>query len=174
GAVSMDEKGELVPTFPNAVYWSNQAHWDWANHPNEREKASFLKENFVPLLEKGQLQMINFQKGENFENWLPGITLQKIFGHTDAMMMLHLDAENGRFIYCADLIPSSMHISMPYVMAYDVRPLETLHEKGTLYEMALENNAKLIFEHDPTVAWASITMDEKGRVRLGEESGAFI
>lgn len=174
GAVSLDKDKELVPTFQNATYWSNEAHWAWANHPNDREKASFLKENFVPLFEKGQLQMVKFQKGEHFENWLPGITLQKIFGHTDAMMMLHLETDNGPYIYCADLLPSSLHISMPYVMAYDIRPLETLQEKAALYKVALEKNAKLIFEHDPKIAWATIDMDENGRVRMGKNTGEKI
>jgi glyoxylase-like metal-dependent hydrolase (beta-lactamase superfamily II) len=172
GAVSKNEAGELVPTFPNATYWSNEQHWDWAYTPNAREQASFLKENFVPLKEKGQLEMVSFAKGEEFADWLPGIRLQKIFGHTDAMMMLHLDtAEQGKFVYCADLIPSSLHISMPYVMAYDVRPLDTLKEKAALYENALEAGAKLIFEHDPKVACAEISMDEKGRIKLGETFG---
>ncbi|MEL7119830.1 MAG: MBL fold metallo-hydrolase [Bacteroidota bacterium] len=160
GAVTRDASGSLVPTFPNASYWSNEVHWNWAMHPNQREKASFLKENFVPLQEHGVLHFIPVV--EDFE-WIPGINIRFAYGHTEAMMLLYIKGEEETYVYCADVIPSSYHISMPYVMSYDVRPLLTLEEKGKILTEAYEQQQTLIFEHDPKVAMGKITKNDRGR-----------
>ncbi len=164
GAVRQTEKGDLVTTFPNARYWSNQIHWDWALQPNEREAASFLPENILPLLHSGQLEFIDVQN-EDLE-WLPGIRLRFLYGHTEAMMMPILDTVDGTIAYAADLIPSSFHIGMPYIMAFDVRPLHTLEEKARLLTEAYENNWTLAFEHDPTRATATLKKDARGRYQI--------
>lgn len=166
GAVSFNDKKELTPTFPRATYWTNQRHYDWAFNPNPREKASFLKENFVPLQEHGRLQMIPLQ-GDRF-SWLPGIELKLLYGHTEAMMMPIFSFKGKKIYYGVDLLPSSFHVSMPFVMSYDVRPLKTLQEKTLLYEEIVDNsNAVVIFEHDPKVAAAQLIRNEKGRVVQG-------
>lgn len=165
GAVRYDESGNLVPTFPNAVYWSTEPHWQWAMEPNPREKASFLKENFVPLQEQGQLQFIDWQKED--VPWLDDIHIRFVNGHTEAMMLPIIQKDGQQLVYCADLLPSSFHVRMPYVMAYDVRPLDTLREKGTLLEQAAAENWLLCFEHDPTTGAAYLTKDPRGRTVIG-------
>jgi glyoxylase-like metal-dependent hydrolase (beta-lactamase superfamily II) len=166
GGVKFDENGKLVPTFPNAIYWSNEQQWRTALEPNEKEKASFLKENFVPLKEAGRVQFIDVQR--DMVNWLPGLNVQFTYGHTDAMMSLHIDAPEGHFVYCADAMPSTYHLNMPWVMAYDIRPLTTLEEKAWLLETAVDNDWRLIFEHDPQTACASLLRSENGRVIVKE------
>lgn len=172
GAVKFDENKRLVPAFPNAVYWSNKVHWNWAMEPNERERASFLKENFVPLQEQGVLKFIDVQK--DMLSWLPGLQVKFTYGHTEAMMALHLDDGKKQYIYCADLMPSSFHLGRPYVMAYDIRPLVTLEEKDWLLPTALEQQWILIFEHDPVAACATLSKDERGRITAGRTSPSLI
>lgn len=164
GAVKKDAQGNLSPAFPNATYWSNKAHYDWAFTPNERERASFLRENFVPLQEAGVLQFIDVQTDD--VAWLPGIRIRFVYGHTEAMMVLFLESEGQTLVYCTDVIASSHHIGMPYVMSYDVRPLETLKEKERILQDALANNHVLIFEHDPEIACATVKQNERGRIVL--------
>lgn len=160
------EGDKLVPAFPNATYWSNKAHWDWAVHPNAREKASFLPENILPIQESGKLQFVETPEGEE---WQPGIRIRYVDGHTEQMMLLQIDYNGTTILYCADLVPSAAHVSMPWVMAYDMRPLDTLAEKERLLNMAADNNWLLYFEHDPKIACASLVKDEKGRIRVKEE-----
>lgn len=162
GAVQLDANGKFVPTFPNATYWSNEVHWNWAMQPNEREKASFLKENFVPLREAGVVQFINVQKEET--EWLPGIRIRFVYGHTEAMMLPMIEMEGATFIYCADLLPSSYHLGAPYVMGYDVRPLVTLQEKEWLMSQGLQYGHTFLLEHDPLVAGITVKLDDRGRV----------
>lgn len=161
-AVEYNDSGELVPGFPNARYWSNERHWDWAMNPNEREKASFLKENFVPLLDHRVLQFVDSDKSTL--EWLPGINLRFVNGHTEAMMLVQVELDGNRYIYCADLFPSSHHVAMPYIMAYDVRPLVTLQEKEIILNQAVEQRHILIFEHDPKIEAAVLKRDDKGRI----------
>jgi glyoxylase-like metal-dependent hydrolase (beta-lactamase superfamily II) len=167
GATRYNEKGENVPLFPAATYWSNEVHYDWALYPNAREKASFLQENFVPLKEQGKLKFIDVQK-EDVE-WMPGIKIRFVYGHTEAMMVPILDLNGQTMVYCADVMPSSYHLGMPYVMSYDVRPLKTLEEKGRILEDAIENQHQLFFEHDPAIACVTVKRDEKGRIVKNQE-----
>ncbi len=167
GAVKYDEEGKLVPTFPKATYWSNQRHYDWAFEPNARERASFLKENFVPLMEAGVLQFIEENK-DGLTDWLPGLQVQFSYGHTEAMMALHIDTPQGRMVYCADLMPSGFHFGLPYIMAYDIRPLVTLKEKNELLDKAAAENWMLYFEHDPKTEFSTVVKDERGRHRVGK------
>lgn len=161
GAITHDVDGRPVPLFPNATYWSNQRHWDWATNPNPREKASFLPENILPLREWGKLDFVD--SGSHAE-WLEGIRLESVFGHTEAMFVPILPNATRPVMYCADLIPSFHHLGLPYVMAYDIRPLETMKEKQRLLSWALETNAVLVFEHDPLIEACTLTKDNKGRI----------
>ncbi len=165
GAIKHNEAGEAVATFPNATYWSNEKHWNWAMNPNPREKASFLKENFLPLQEWGKLKFIEMADGEE---WIDGISIHYAYGHTEAMMVLKIVSDDKTLIYCADLLPSSGHIPMPYVMCYDIRPLETLKEKKKLLERSVEKNYYLYFEHDPKIECATVHVNERGRIALKE------
>lgn len=164
GGTKFDDKGQIVPTFSNATYWSNEVHWKWALKANERERASFLQENFVPLKKAGVLKFIDVQK--DLIEWMPGLNVQYAYGHTEAMMALHIGTDEGYFVYCADLMPSSFHIGMPYVMGYDIRPMVTLDEKDWLLNNAFEKDWTLIFEHDPVGGFGTLQRDERGRVSL--------
>ncbi|MCF8236584.1 MAG: MBL fold metallo-hydrolase [Saprospiraceae bacterium] len=161
GAITLDEDGKPTPLFPNATYWSSQRHWDWANQPNPREKASFLKENMLPLQEWGKLA---FADTGSHAEWIEGITLDSVYGHTEAMFIPVIPTAKRPVIYCADLIPSFHHLGLPYVMAYDVRPLETMKEKEQLLTWALEREAILVFEHDPSIEACTLTKDNRGRI----------
>lgn len=159
--------GTVELSFPNAVYWSNKRHFDWAIQPNEREKASFLTENFVPLQEKGRLRFIEVRQNIEF---LPGFRVRFYNGHTEAMMAPVIQSDLGTLFYGADTIPSRWHIGLPYVMAYDVRPLVTLKEKAQILRDAVRHKHILLFEHDPQADAGTITIDPKGRYIL-EKSG---
>lgn len=158
GAVKRD--GEtLVPTFKNATYWSNEQHWNWAVNPNEREKASFLKENILPIQESGQLRFIGMEDGLEFTK---DFNLRFVFGHTDAMMLPLISYKGKKILYMADLLPSVGHLPLPYVMAYDMFPLKTLYEKKIFLNEALENEYILYFEHDPVNECCTLQQTEKG------------
>jgi glyoxylase-like metal-dependent hydrolase (beta-lactamase superfamily II) len=163
GGAVKKEDDKLLLTFPNARYWSEKSHWDWATiQPNAREKASFLKENIFPLQESGHLNFIGEQSP--FEN----IEIVKVDGHTEKMMLPLISYQGQKLLYCADLIPSSAHIPIAYVMGYDVRPLLTMQEKENLLAQAIAENWLLVFEHDAQIEACSLQSTEKG-IRMKEE-----
>lgn len=151
---------KLEPAFKNAVYWSNEAHWKWATEPNEREKASFLKENILPIQESGQLKFQDISKTDSAI--LPGIKFHYAFGHTDAMMLPMIEYKGRTIVFMADLLPSVAHLPLPYVMGYDMFPLTTLREKKSFLIEALEKDYVLFFEHDPLVECCTLQQTEKG------------
>jgi len=162
GAVARVEEN-LFPAFKNAVYWSNPKHWDWAVNPNDREKASFLKENILPIQESGQLQFISNQDGIAFTE---DFKIRFVSGHTEAMMLPLINYKGKKILYMADLLPSAGHLPLPYVMAYDMFPLTTLKEKKVFLTEASENDYILFFEHDPVNECCTLQQTEKGiRVR---------
>lgn len=150
---------QLVPSFKNATYWSNQNHWQWATNPNDREKASFLKENILPIQESGKLQFIELREGFQFTK---NINIRFVNGHTDSMMLPQINYHGQTIIYMADLLPSIAHIPIPYVMAYDTRPLETLKEKKSFLTEAQKKDFILFFEHDPLIECCSLQLTDKG------------
>lgn len=150
------EGEKLVPTFTNATYWSNEAHWNWATVPNAREKASFLKENILPMQESGQLKWVKESRfSENIE-------ILFVDGHTEKMMLPLITYKGRKILYCADLFPSAGHIPLPYVMAYDTRPLLTLQEKERILAQAVAEDWVLFFEHDPIYECCSLQRTETG------------
>lgn len=163
GAVSL-KKGKYIPTFPNATYWSNKKHWDWAMNPNNREKASFLQENFVPLMEAGVLKFLEAAPYDAQTMWFNNFSLLFAYGHTEAMMLPYLMFEGKKVVYCADLLPSPNHVPIPYVMGYDVRPLQTMTEKEYFLNRAAQEKWILVFEHSKSVEACTVKLDEKGRV----------
>jgi glyoxylase-like metal-dependent hydrolase (beta-lactamase superfamily II) len=165
GAVEKNSEGKLVPTFPNAKYWSNEEHYDWAYNPNIRESASYLRENFVPLKEHG---VLNYIQGNEGDEWLPNIRIRYCNGHTLAMMLLDMNIGGQRVLYATDLIPSFAHVSMPWVMSYDVQPLSTLKEKRILLNELYEENGLLLFEHDAENECASLKKDARGRIKIDQ------
>lgn len=157
--------GELRPTFPNATYWSNERHWKWATEPNDREKASFLKENILPMKDSGKLKMIDVK--EPLSTFTKNISIRFAHGHTDAMMLPQVTWNGRTFVFMADLLPSAAHLPIPYVMAYDMFPLTSLHEKKAFLEEAVSNDYVLIFQHDPKIVACTLQRTEKG-IRIKE------
>ncbi|HVZ26908.1 MAG TPA: MBL fold metallo-hydrolase [Sediminibacterium sp.] len=167
--IRKDDK--LVPAFPHAVYWSNAAHWQWAVQPNDREKASFLKENILPIQESGQLQFIDTPDRTagkpGSTPFTEDIAIRFVHGHTDHMMLPQIRYKGRTIVFMADLLPSTGHLPIPYVMAYDMFPLTTLQEKKAFLEEALAGDYILFFEHDPVHACCTLLQTEKG-IRVGE------
>ena len=169
------EGDKLVPAFQKAVYWSNHKHWTDAINPNAREKASFLKENILPIEESGQLKFLETADGAE---WMQDIRIRYMQGHTENMMLPQINFNGTTIFFCADLIPSTAHLSLPWVMSYDMRPLDTLNEKTRILNEAAANNWVLFFEHDPKNECCTVQQTDKG-IRLGaafdlKDIGAFI
>ena len=163
GGVRWKDREKQIPetVFPNATYWSNKDHWDWAVNPNAREKASFLKENLLPMQESGQLKLLPSQSSVAFSQF----DILYVDGHTDKMMIPHIKYKGQTIVFAADLLPSTGHIPLPYVMSYDTRPLLTLKEKSTFLQKAVEEEYIIFFEHDSVNECCTLKMTEKG-VRL--------
>ncbi|MCX6280453.1 MAG: MBL fold metallo-hydrolase [Bacteroidetes bacterium] len=163
GAVKWNEdRSDYIPAFPNATYWTSRQQWDWATNPNNREKASFLKENIYPIKEKGRLNLVD----KDTEIY-PGIVLRMFFGHTEGQVLPHLRYGDKTIVYMADLLPSAAHIPLPFVMSYDTRPLITLMEKEIFMKEAAQKGYILFFEHDILHECCTVQETEKG-VRLKE------
>jgi len=167
GAINRRKSGDgYEPAFKKATYWSCENHWKWATQPNAREKASFLKENILPLQESGQLKFIDRQS-DFVVNAFPDIDVLFVDGHTESMMIPHIKYGDKTIVYMADLLPSVGHIPLPYVMGYDTRPLITIEEKGKFLQKAADENFVLFLEHDSVNECCTVQPTEKG-VRLGE------
>jgi glyoxylase-like metal-dependent hydrolase (beta-lactamase superfamily II) len=164
GGAVVREADKLRPAFKNAFYWSNEQHWNWAIEPNEREKASFLKENILPIQESGQLRFIENKDGVEFQD---GIKIRFAYGHTDAMMLPQIEYKGQTIVYMADLLPSIGHIPLPYVMSYDMFPMKTLAEKKAFLQEAAEKNYILFLEHDAQNECCTVKVTEKG-IRLDD------
>ena len=162
GGVCYDQ-GKLALTFKNATYWSNKQHWQWATVPNPREKASFLKENILPMQESGHLSFIDPGKKPPF----PFLDILYVSGHTDHMMIPKIRFRDKVICYVADLLPSVGHIPLPYIMGYDTRPLITMEEKEKFLNEAADQQYILFFEHDPLNECCTVKRTEKG-VRLDQ------
>lgn len=159
GVKNEGDKLELV--FKNAKYWSNADHWKWATQPNAREKASFLKENILPMQESGHLNFIDISKPSPFSQF----DLFYASGHTDKMMIPKIKYKDKIICFVADLLPSVGHIPLPYVMGYDTRPLITIDEKEKFLKEAAVNNYVLFLEHDSVNECCTVKETERG-VRL--------
>lgn len=167
GAIEYNaSKDGFRPAFANATFWSNDRHWQWATVPNAREKASFLKENILPIQESGQLKMVTRQDDFTSEVF-PNVDVLFVDGHTDSMMIPHIRYKGHTIVYMADLLPSVGHIPLAYVMGYDTRPLLTLDEKGKFLKKAADENYILFLEHDAVNECCTLQHTEKG-VRLKE------
>ena len=185
GGSIVREGDMLIPAFKNAVYWSNERHWKWATEPNDREKASFLKENILPIQESGQLKFVDASATggggaaeaasagtgiqlDTINNVIiPGLSVRLANGHTDAMMLPQLQYKGQTLVFMADLLPSVGHMPLPYVMAYDMFPLTTLQEKRSFFEEAAAGKYVLFLEHDPINECCVPEKTEKG-IRAGK------
>lgn len=168
GAIERDPKtDQFVPAFRNAIYYSNSMHWKWATEPNPREKASFLKENILPIQASGQLNFIERSQNETTP-WTPEIDLFFADGHTESQMIPIINYKGKKVAFMADLLPSTGHIPLPYLMSYDTRPLLTLKEKDRFLKRAADEEMVLFLEHDFDSECCTVQHTEKG-VRLKDK-----
>ena len=174
GGTIVRENDQLISAFPNAQFWSNAKHWEWAVNPNEREKASFLKENILPIQATGKLHFVptplaDFDAANHLgsSDFIKNIRIRFVNGHTNSMMLPQINYKGRTIVYMADLLPSIAHIPLPYVMGYDMFPYTTLQEKKSFLQEAAENNYVLFFEHDPINECCTVHETEKG-IRVKE------
>lgn len=150
--------GEGVePTFPQATYHVQRRHWEWATDPNPKEKGSFVSETFAPIEDAGQLHLV-----DGAESLFPGVEVARVYGHTDAQQIVKVSDDDTTLVYVADLLPTTHHLRPTWTMAYDVRPLQTIEEKGDFLDRAESSEWKLFFEHDPEVAVADLDRTDRG------------
>lgn len=168
GCIKWSKDGKsLLPVFKNATYWSNQDHWEWATKPNAREKASFLKENILPIQESGQLQFVDKPTSAFSATSALDFGILFVDGHTDKQMIPHIQHKDKTLVFMADLLPTAGHLPLPYVMGFDTRPLLTLGEKDSFLNEAADKNYYLWLEHDAHNPIITVEHTEKG-VRLKE------
>jgi glyoxylase-like metal-dependent hydrolase (beta-lactamase superfamily II) len=165
GAVIRNEQGELIPKFPNAQYHVTQAQWEHGNHPNDREKPSFLVENFIPLNEHGVLNFVN--EGDMLADC---IEIRVFNGHTLGMIAPLIHGPDYKMMYMADLIPAAAHIPVNYVIGYDIQPLITMEEKKTILPWLHQEKVWLFFEHDAQFALAQLGLNEKGQFMAAQRT----
>jgi glyoxylase-like metal-dependent hydrolase (beta-lactamase superfamily II) len=163
GAVSLNENNLFSPTFPNATYWSNAIQWESAVHPNIKEAPSFIKDNFIPLQTSEQLKFIPCTDSDY--PFIHGMNIRFVHGHTLGMMLPIIKLENQTFVYCADLIPTIHHLSLSYIIAYDIQPLETIKERSLLIKEALKNDYVLILEHDIEHTCFKLMRNDNGKIQ---------
>ncbi len=154
------DKTDYEVTFKNATYRTSRQQWEWATSPNNREKASFLKENILPIKEMGRLELIEVDT-----ELFPNVSVRIFNGHTDGQVIPFIKYKDKTVVYMADLLPSAAHVPLPWVMSYDTRPLLTLEEKEPFMAEAAKNGYILFFEHDILNECCTVMETEKG-VRL--------
>lgn len=160
GNTKIDSDGKIVPTFPNAQYYIQKDEWQAANNPDRRSRASYLKENFVPLQEANLVRLVD---GDAIIT--EGIEVIKTSAHTFGHQVVKVSSERQTLIYWADLIPTASHLNLPYLMSYDLFPLQTMEQKERLLNQALRENWISFFEHDPQIGMAYLTQED-GKIKI--------
>lgn len=159
GGSTVKVNDKLQPAFPNAKYFVQKQNYEWAVNPSDRDIGSYIKDNFLPLMEEGVLHLIDGNKSFDDE-----IEFFIINGHTFGQQMVKISDGNNTFLYCADLFPFYSHIPLHYIMGYDLQPLVTLGEKKKYLKIALEENWKLFFGHDAEIAFATVKKFGEGYI----------
>lgn len=159
GGSTILDNGKLLPTFPNANYHVQKKNYEWAINPTDRDKGSYIKDNFEPLAKEGVLKLIDDQN--HFDDDISFIIIN---GHTFSQQLIKVSDSSNNLLYCCDLFPTYSHIRLPYIMGYDLQPLVTYQEKKYILNKAVSENWKLFFEHDPQYAFATVEETEKGIV----------
>ena len=162
GGSTKSENGKIVPAFPKAKYFVQKKNFEWAMNPSDRDKGSYIKDNFEPLYEEGVLNLLS---DENFDDEIDFIVVN---GHTFGQQLLKISDSKNTILYCGDLFPTTSHIPLPYVMGYDLQPLITITEKKKILPAAVDENWKLFFEHDPETVLATVINTDKGII-IGEK-----
>ena len=148
--------GELVPAFPNARYYTQKAQWDLANSPSLKDRASFVPDNFLPLQRHGRLELL-----EGEQEVAPGVSVLVGNGHTDGHQMVKVTGGGETVVFLGDTVPTATHLALPYLMGYDLRPLQTMEEKAQLLAQAAEEGWWLFFDHDPELPGVKVAPGEK-------------
>lgn len=156
-------KDRFVVVFENAQFWVQEPHLQWALNPNPREKASFFTDNIQPLMESGQLNLLN---GES--ELFPGVALKIVNGHTEAQQLPLISYKDKKILFAADLFPTYGHLPLPYVMGYDVRPLQTLKEREDFLPWCEQEGIVLFYEHDAENECGLVVRNERGKYMSGE------
>ena len=157
GGSTKIENGKLVPTFPQAKYYVQKQNLDWAMNPTEKDRGSYIKDNFMPLIESGVLKLIDGDS--KFDN---NIEFRVVNGHTFGQQLIKISDTKSTLLYCGDMFPTASHIPLPYIMGYDLQPLVTLSEKKNLLQQAVDEKWMLFFEHDPDTVMVTVMQTEKG------------
>jgi glyoxylase-like metal-dependent hydrolase (beta-lactamase superfamily II) len=163
GAIRLNEENRPVPAFPKATYWVSDIQWNAAVNPTIKEAPSFLIENFLPLKELKKIKFIPCTKDDFI--FIPGLTLRFIHGHSPGMMLPIIKTSDQSFVFCTDLIPTIHHLSLSYILAYDIQPLQTIIERKLLIEEALLNHYVLIFEHDKDNDFVTLFKQKDGKIK---------
>jgi len=158
GGSVKEEKGKLVPAFPNAKYFVRKKNFEWGSNPSDRDRGSYIKQNFIPLMEHGVLELID----DNTTDFLDGISLYEINGHTFGQQAIKISDGTETLFFCADLIPMHAHVPLPYIMGYDLQPLVTLQEKKEVLAKAADEDWTLVVQHDPEVVAVKVERTDKG------------
>ncbi|MCX7876582.1 MAG: MBL fold metallo-hydrolase [Melioribacteraceae bacterium] len=156
GGSTKFENDKWLPAYPNAKYYIQQKHFEWAINPSERDKGSFIKERFLPLAKEGLLVQTNETE---FDDEISFIVVN---GHTFSQQLVKISDGNKTILFCGDLIPYVTQIPIPYIMSYDLQPLITIEEKKNVLNKAVEENWLLIFEHDPYFTASTVSKNDKG------------
>ncbi len=159
GGSTKIENGKVVAAFPNATYYLQREHWNLAQYPTEKDRGSFMKEDFMLLHESGMLTFVDGEK-----ELFPGIRMMVCNGHTSAQQLPLISDNSAKILFCCDLVPTASHIPFPYIMGYDVRPLVTLEEKKKILPRAEKEGWILFLEHDPDTEAVILKQGEKGLV----------
>ena len=162
GGSTKSENGKIVPAFPKAKYFVQKKNFEWAMNPSDRDKGSYIKDNFEPLYEEGVLNLLS---DDNFDDEIDFIVVN---GHTFGQQLLKISDSKNTILYCGDLFPTTSHIPLPYVMGYDLQPLITITEKKKILPAAVDENWKLFFEHDPETVLATVVNTDKG-FKIGDK-----
>ncbi len=157
GSVS-EENGKLVPAFQNAKYFVRKKNFEWGSNPSDRDRGSYIKQNFIPLMEHGVLELID----DDATDFLDGISLYEINGHTFGQQAIKISDGSQTLFFCADLIPMHAHVPLPYIMGYDLQPLVTLQEKKDVLAKAADEDWTLVVQHDPEVVAVKVERTDKG------------
>jgi glyoxylase-like metal-dependent hydrolase (beta-lactamase superfamily II) len=150
--------GRAVPTFPKAQYYVQEGEWRHAQLQTERDRISYISDNYNPLLESGQMTLV---KGD--QQILPGISVRVFKGHTEYMQAVIIESQGRKACYISDLIPTTQHLDLAWGMAFDLYPLDTLYSKKKFYTEAMKENWLVLFTHDPKVPMAYLEQTEDGK-----------
>lgn len=156
GATLRDSSGSIRPAFPNAAYYLQKRQWEQGMQPSEKDRASYFPENYLPLQEHGRLVIVEGEK-----ELFPGVELIPIHGHTPGQQMVLVRGENQTLLYAGDLLPTSAHLPIPWVMAYDLYPMTTIEEKKRYLRRAADEEWLIVFEHDPEIRCATVQWNGK-------------